>query len=107
MAVTSIRELCRTESADAILTAFCAFGVLTSGLLAERSWVLPRGSALLLLAGVGATATRVQLLMTAAYRYCSVALGGLLSLVTVILAALVGFLFFGEPITFRGCWVLP
>jgi drug/metabolite transporter (DMT)-like permease len=35
--------------------------------------------------------------MTAAYRYCPVAVGGLLSLVTVVLAALIGVLLFHEP----------
>jgi drug/metabolite transporter (DMT)-like permease len=96
LAITSIRELRKTESAYSIFTAFCVFGVLTSGLMTSQAWVLPRGDALLVLAGVGVAATSGQLLMTAAYRYCSVASGGLLSLVTVVLASLVGFFWFGE-----------
>jgi drug/metabolite transporter (DMT)-like permease len=101
IAITSIRELRKTESAYSIFTVFCAFGVVTSALMSDEPWVLPRGTALAVLAGVGAAATAGQLLMTAAYRHCTAAEGGLLSLVSVVLAALAGLLCFGETMTLR------
>src|SRR5262249_39919759 len=83
-AITSIRELRKTETAYAILVVFCAFGLATSLLMAREPWVLPRGGMLWALGGIAVFGTAGQLLMTAAYRYCSVAAGGLLSLVTVV-----------------------
>lgn len=100
IAITSIRELRKTESAYSIFAAFCAAGVVTSLLMVHGVWRLPR-AALPALAGLALLATGGQLLMTAAYRHCSVALGGLLSLLTVVLAALTGFVFFAEPISLR------
>jgi drug/metabolite transporter (DMT)-like permease len=100
-AITSIRELRRTETAYSVFATFCIFGVLTSVLMASEPWVLPRGDALLALVAVAVLATAGQLLMTAAYRYCSVALGGLLSLLTVVLAAPLGLLFFDEGLTVK------
>jgi drug/metabolite transporter (DMT)-like permease len=101
IAITSIRELRKTESAYAIFGAFCAAGILTSLLMAHDRWRALHGSTLLVLVGVALLATGGQLLMTAAYRHCSVALGGLLSLVTVVLAALTGLLFFAETVSLR------
>jgi drug/metabolite transporter (DMT)-like permease len=98
IAVTSIRELRKTESAYAIFASFCAFGAIASGLMARRTWVVPHGAALWALASVAILATVGQLLMTAAFRYCSVTLGGLLSLLTVILAPIVGLAFFAEHV---------
>ncbi len=98
IAITSIRELRKTESAYAIFTVFCAFGVFTSLAMARQPWVAPHGPALLPLVGVALLATSGQLLMTAAYRHCSAALGGLLSLVTVVVASGIGLVFFGETI---------
>jgi drug/metabolite transporter (DMT)-like permease len=101
IAITSIRELRKTESAYAIFAAFCAAGIATSLMMGSGAWVMPRGGTLFALGGVAILATAGQLLMTAAYRHCSVALGGLLSLLTVVLAALAGFLIFAEAFTVR------
>jgi drug/metabolite transporter (DMT)-like permease len=101
IAITSIRELRKTESASSIFAAFCAAGMVTSLLMSRGAWLIPRGSTLAALGGVALLATGGQLLMTAAYRYCSSALGGLLSLLTVVLAALAGFAFFHEAVTIR------
>jgi len=101
IAITSIRELRKTESAYSIFAVFCAAGVVTSLVMVRDAWLIPRGGALAALAGVAFAGTGGQLLMTAAYRHCSVALGGLLSLLTVVLAALTGYLFFGEPISLK------
>jgi drug/metabolite transporter (DMT)-like permease len=102
-AITSIRELRRTETAYSVFATFCIFGVLTSLamplVIASEPWSVPRGFTLLAVAAVAVLATAGQLLMTAAYRYCSVALGGLLSLLTVVLAAPLGLLFFDEGLT--------
>src|SRR5262249_55961749 len=80
IAITSIRELRKTESAYSIFAAFCAAGVVSSLLMIQGAWQFPRGGALPAVAGVAFVATAGQLLMTAGYRHCSVALGGLLSL---------------------------
>jgi S-adenosylmethionine uptake transporter len=101
VAITSIRELRKTETAYAILVVFCAFGLVTSLLMAREPWLLPRGGMLWALGGIAVMGTGGQLLMTAAYRYCSVAAGGLLSLVTVVLSSLIGFLWFGEGMSLR------
>jgi drug/metabolite transporter (DMT)-like permease len=98
VAITSIRELRKTETAYSIFAVFCLCGIGTSLLMVQEPWKVPRGTALWALTGVAAMATAGQLLMTAAYRYCSVAVGGLLSLVTVVLSALVGLLFFSEAL---------
>jgi drug/metabolite transporter (DMT)-like permease len=99
IAITAIRELRKTESAYAIFASYCVFGVVTGLAMAGGSWVVPRGSALLALAGVAAVATAGQLLMTSSYGYCSVALGGLLSLNTIVIAAAIGLVWFGERIS--------
>jgi drug/metabolite transporter (DMT)-like permease len=97
IAITSIRELRKTETAYSIFAVFCLCGMVVSLLMIREPWIFPPGSALWALVGVAVLATAGQLLMTAAYRYCPVAVGGLLSLVTVVLAALIGVLLFHEP----------
>src|SRR5438034_298528 len=52
IAITSIRELRKTESAYAIFTVFCACGVVTSLLMTREPWVMPRGATLLALSGI-------------------------------------------------------
>jgi drug/metabolite transporter (DMT)-like permease len=96
VAITSIRELRKTETAYSIFSVFCLCGMIVSLLMIREPWIAPHGAALWALAGVAVLATAGQLLMTAAYRYCPVAAGGLLSLVTVVLSACIGLFLFHE-----------
>jgi drug/metabolite transporter (DMT)-like permease len=101
IAISSIRELRKTESAYSIFAVFCATGLLSSLLMSRGQWVAPRAGTLALLGGIAILATGGQLLMTAAYRHCTTAVGGLLSLLTVVTSALIGSCFLREPTSFR------
>jgi len=106
MAITTIRDLRRTEAAPVIFFSLCLCGTIAvgamlalvalgvvGGVAAPR---VPHASAFLLLIGVGLTSTAGQLILTWGFRYTSTALGSLISVTTVPLSALAGVLFFGE-----------
>jgi drug/metabolite transporter (DMT)-like permease len=102
--IVTIRELRRTESSFTILWYFCLVGSIVAAVVAlpHAVWPTPRGATLLL--GVAVAGTAGQWLLTEAFRSCTVAGGGLLSLTTVLYTAILGHAVFGEPLTARFAW---
>lgn len=105
LAITTIRDLRRTEPAALIFLWLCLCGGLSTGivLLLASLGVLdmappraPQGSAIVLLLGVCIAGTFGQLLLTWGLRYTSALLATLISLTAVPLSAVGGILFFGE-----------
>jgi drug/metabolite transporter (DMT)-like permease len=100
-AVTAVRQLRKkNESVWTIFFYFCFFGALLSFLLAIPSWkwlnyqqsVLVFLTAILGLFG--------QVAMTTAYKYCKSAVGGILSMSTVVFAFMAGVVFLNEKFIF-------
>lgn len=99
LAIVVIRELRRkNESAWTVFFYLSIFGFLASFVFALPVWVWPEGASawyLLLTAVLGMAA---QVMMTAAYKYCRTAIGGILSMTTMVFTALIGLLFLGEKL---------
>jgi drug/metabolite transporter (DMT)-like permease len=108
LAITTIRDLRRTESAPIIFFSLCLCGTLVLGVLLALAAVgplaslgrprLPGGTAMLLLLGVGVTSTAGQLILTWGFRYTSTSLGSLISVTVVPISAVAGILLFGETL---------
>ncbi|ATW24304.1 DMT family transporter [Candidatus Formimonas warabiya] len=97
LAVTAVRELRqKNESVWTIFFYFCVFGALISLLLAIPYWQWPhtRGWALILSTGVLGFIGQVT--MTSSYKYCSTAVGGILSMSSSVFSFMIGFLLLGE-----------
>ncbi|HBN08053.1 MAG TPA: EamA family transporter [Cyanobacteria bacterium UBA8530] len=96
IAYIQVKQLSRTENSWTIVFYFTLLSTfLTLPLLFFNS-VLPDLNSALLLLGVGASGAIAQVLMTAAYRRIPASIGSVISLATVVLAALLGILFFKE-----------
>ena len=98
-AIFSLRESRRTDSAWTIFHYFNIIGMALSIPLMEIPWKLPGESSLLSLAGVVVFSMLGQLLMTYAYRYCTAAEGGVLSMVGAVVGCSLGILILGEAAT--------
>lgn len=97
IAVTIVRQLRRDgESAWSIFFYLSLFGWLASLMIALKDWVAPEPFAwvyMLLAAGLGMVA---QVMMTSAYKYCQTAVGGILSMTTMVFSTFFGLTFLGE-----------
>lgn len=100
-AITVVRSLRRAghESPWAILFYLSVVGTLASLLTGPGDWVLPSFPALLLLLALGVLGTLGQALLTYAYRWCTTAQGGILSLLVVPISTGLGVAFLGERLT--------
>jgi drug/metabolite transporter (DMT)-like permease len=110
LAITTMRDLRRTEPAPLIFLWLCGCGAATTGLallLASGGYFhldaprAPQNAAWLLLLGVGIVGTLGQILLTWGLRYSGTLLTTLISLSVVPLSALAGVLFFGEQLHFH------
>ncbi len=99
MAVVSIRELRKTESSWMIVLSFVFFGTLFSLFAMKGSVVTPSPAALFILLMIGVFGTAGQLFQTYAFKICSTALGGVISMSSVILTSLLGMLIFHDFLT--------
>ena len=109
--VASIKVARKTDNALTVFGSFSLFGLLTAVLglcltpfLGDSFAPLGRwnpidGKGIWLLMAMGACAMGAQLLFTHGYKYASLAMGTLLSLITPVLAALFGWWILGEPLT--------
>jgi drug/metabolite transporter (DMT)-like permease len=95
----TIRRLSDTEPAVRIVFYFICASTLFSFPLIFIDWQPISASHWLLLVLLGALAVCGQLLMTQAYRYASPVKIGLLGYSSVFFAAIIGYLFWDEPLT--------
>ena len=99
MAVVSIRELRKTESSWMIVLSFVFFGTIFSLFFLKGNIVMPGTSALLALLAIGIIGTAGQLFQTYAFKLCSTALGGVISMSSVVIATVLGMLVFHDVLT--------
>lgn len=98
-AIFSLRESRKTDSAWTIFHYFNIIGMALSIPLMEIPWKLPGESSVFPLAGVVVFSMLGQLLMTYAYRYCTAAEGGVLSMFGAVVGCGLGILILGEVAT--------
>ena len=100
-AITVVRSLRRAgrESPWAILFYLSLVGTLASLLTGPGGWVVPRPAEIALLLALGILGTLGQAMLTYAYRWCTTAQGGILSLLVVPISTGLGVLFLGERLT--------
>ncbi|MGE5473968.1 MAG: DMT family transporter [Ignavibacteriales bacterium] len=100
IAITAVRQLRkRDESAWLIFFYFCFFGMVVSFLFALPVWKWPNNNEYILLLLTGILGLLGQVSMTSAYKYCKAAVGGIISMTTIIFTALLGIFFLGERLT--------
>jgi len=99
MAVVSIRELRKTESSWMIVLSFVFFGTIFSLFFLKGNLVMPSIGALLALFTIGIIGTAGQLFQTYAFKLCSTALGGIISMSSVIITTILGILIFHDSLT--------
>lgn len=102
LAIVTIRELRRTESAFTVFWYLCVFGT-TMGAVScfwSFAWPAPRDWGWIL--GTGAASTAGQLLITYGLRYTPAAEGSLISMSTVGYSGLFGWVVMGERLSARG-----
>lgn len=99
MAIVSIRELRKTDSSWMIVFSFVLAGTLFSLFFLKGNIVMPGNIELLLLLLIGVFGTIGQLFMTYAYKLCSTALGGVISMSSVVMTAILSSLIFHETLT--------
>ena len=101
-AISTVRELRKTDSAWSIFFYFAAVGsVMTAPALPFTSPVWPGFIGFVGIGAIIVTSFGGQILMTYAYRWTTAAEGSTVSLLTSVHAAVLGAAFFGEPITPR------
>lgn len=95
-AMSAIRSMAKTEPALRIVFYFCTLSVLITCIPALLFWQTPSPRNWLAMAGAGSFATLGQITMTRAYTLAPAAHIGSLVYTTVLFAALLGWLFWGE-----------
>lgn len=101
-AVTSIRRLTRTESGTLIVLSFTVFSTLLAAPFIQLAHPgVNLGEAALWLGMVGVTAVAAQILLTLGLRYVPAVEGGVLSLATVPLSALLAMVALNENLGLR------
>lgn len=95
-AVVCITKCRSTDSSANILWSQCLFGLLIVAWPAAHVWVWPTLFQWGMLLVIAFFATAGQLVMTYAYKYTGATYGSLLSLLSPILGALIGVLYFKE-----------
>ncbi len=101
IAVTLIRKLHDTDDSAAIYFSQCAVGLCVVIVPACKSGLAVEPAGMLLLAGIGISATIGQLLMTEGYKYVPVRTGSLLGTLDPVLAYIAGVVLFDEPLAAR------
>ncbi len=96
LAMTSLRKLGSTESAESVVAAFLLTGTLVIGTLAAPSLQAPSAedAALMVLGGV--TSTVAQIAMTKAYALDAAARVGGMNYLNIVASLLLSVIFFGE-----------
>ncbi len=98
VAKVTIRKMTLTEPGYRIVFYFGLLATVVSGVPLIWEWQTPALSTLPWLAAIGLTGTLGQLLMTKAYQVANPGQVGPFTYATVIYAALLGWLFWGEVV---------
>ncbi|WP_207950578.1 DMT family transporter [Marinobacter sp. JSM 1782161] len=98
-AKVTIRRMGVTEPSARIVFYFGLFGTLVTAPAAAAVWVPPGLSTWLWMGGLALCATLAQMLITTTYRIAPAGQIGQFTYSSVIFAALLGWLFFMEPVT--------
>jgi drug/metabolite transporter (DMT)-like permease len=100
-AISVVRYLRRAgnESPWGILFYLSLMGMIAGPVSQPTGWVIPHGYGLFLLLALGILGTMGQGLMTYAYRWCTTAEGGILSLLVIPLTAGLGVFCLGERLS--------
>lgn len=96
LAMVSIRRLTRTEPALRIVFYFSLVCTAVSAVPLLWRWQAPDSGLWALLIGMGALASLAQLLLTRAYSHAPAAQVGPFTYSTVVFAAVIGWIFWGE-----------
>lgn len=97
-AVAMIRLVRRTDGAWEVFGSFCVGGALINAVPALHGWVRPSPADWVLLLAVGVTSVGAQMGMTWGLRYMRAAPAGMISLLTPVVALVLGFFFYREHI---------
>jgi len=98
-AIVATRRLRITDSSWAITFSLMICGAIIGLFLSVGNMVIPDTSGFLLLIGMALVATLAQLLLNYSYKFCNVAVGTTLSMLTVPVTVLLAVFFLGENIT--------
>lgn len=95
-AIVATRRLRTTDSSWAITFSLMICGTIIGLVLGVGKMVLPDTNGFILLIGMALIATLAQLLLNFSYKFCDVATGTTISMVTVPVTVLLAGLFLGE-----------
>ena len=100
LAVLVVRQLRQNgESAWTVFFYLSLFGLLVSFFFAIPVWKWPDGRAGFFLTATALTGLIAQVTMTSAYKYCSASVGSILSMTTMVFAAVFGMAWLGEKLS--------
>jgi len=99
MVITSIRDLRKTDSSWVIVFSFALTASVLSLPLMGFNFILPSFAILSILVILGLFGTIGQLFMTYAYKLCSTALGGVISLSSIVITVILSVFIFDEKLT--------
>ncbi|NQU16541.1 MAG: DMT family transporter [Candidatus Saganbacteria bacterium] len=98
-AIVATRRLRRTENAWSITFSLMFFGTIVGFIVSMGKIAIPSPNGFFLLMGMVAVATVAQLLLNYSYKYCDVAHGTIISMLTVPVTVLLAVIFLDEYIT--------
>jgi len=98
-AIVTIRDLGRTDSTMMITLSFVLSGLIFSLLFIPGHFFVPGFRETMVLLTLGIFGTFGQLLMTYGYKHCSAAQGGIISMSSIVMTAVMAVFVFGEPLT--------
>jgi drug/metabolite transporter (DMT)-like permease len=99
IAIITIRELGRTDSTMMITFSFVLSGLILSLFFMTGHMITPTTNELFILFFLGIFGTFGQIFMTYGYKHCSAALGGIISMSSIVITAVMSVFIFGDPLT--------
>jgi drug/metabolite transporter (DMT)-like permease len=99
LAIVAIKDLRKTDSSAMITLAFVMAGLIFSVFFLKGNVTVPSSDIAVVLLLLGVLGTAGQLLMSYAFKHCSASLGGLISMSTIVMTAILSVFVFGDPLT--------
>jgi drug/metabolite transporter (DMT)-like permease len=99
MAIVAIRQLRKTDSSAMITFSFVLSGLIFSMFFLKGNVMVPTSDQIIILVLMGILGTFGQLLMTYGYKLCSTATGGVISMSSIVMTAILGIIIFGQKPT--------